>query len=320
MILLVVLTAVGIVGFRLIEGWDWIDCMYYTVVTVTTVGYEIRPLSDHGKLFVTFYLVTCLGIFTYSAFQLGQWVVSAEMRSFWEMRRMQKKIDQLDGHYIVCGFGRMGRTICENLHEQGQPFVVIDTNDERLVDACEAANWPYIVGDATDDNILKQAAIERAKSLATVLPTDADNVYVCLTARLISSELQIVVRASDEKAAAKMRQAGASRIVSPYRQGALKIARFMVSPNVEDFLEIAGKRGQDLELVDIHVSQESPYVGKMLTETDLRDMGVMIIGIRRENGERLMPPPGTAKIEPGDCLFAFGSTLAISQMIGKMPD
>ncbi|QDT47654.1 potassium channel family protein [Symmachiella dynata] len=319
-LLLLVLTTVGIIGFRLIEGWDWIDCVYYTVVTVTTVGYEIHPLSDEGKLFVTFYLVTCLGIFTYSAFQLGQWVVSAEMRSFWELRRMQKKIDQLDGHFIVCGMGRMGHTICENLEEQGQAFVVIDTNDERVVSLCHSKDWPYVVGDATDDGILQLAAIDRAKSLATVLPTDADNIYVCLTARLMAPELQIVVRASDDKAAAKMRQAGANRVVSPYRQGALKMARFMVSPNVEDFLEIAGKRGQELELVDIQVADDSPYVGKQLTETNLRAMGVMIIGIRRNNGERLMPPPGAARIESGDCLFAFGSSSAINQMIGNMPE
>jgi len=319
-LLLLVLTTVGIIGFRLIEGWSWIDCVYYTVVTVTTVGYEIHPLSDEGKLFVTFYLVTCLGIFTYSAFQLGQWVVSAEMRSFWELRRMQKKIDRLDGHFIVCGLGRMGHTICENLEEQGQPFVVIDTNEERVLSLCQSKDWPHVVGDATDDGILQLAALDRAKSLAAVLPTDADNVYVCLTARLMAPEIQIVVRASDDKAAAKMRQAGANRVVSPYRQGALKMARFMVSPNVEDFLEIAGKRGQELELVDIQVSDDSPYVGKQLTETNLRAMGVMIIGIRRNNGERLMPPPGTARIESGDCLFAFGSSLSINEMIGNMPE
>ncbi len=135
-LLLLGLTAVGVVGFRIIEHWPWIDCLYYTVETVTTVGHEIPDLSDEGKLFVTFYLVTCLGIFTYSAFQLGQWVVSAELRTFWEIRRMKKKIDRLDGHYIVCGAGRMGRTICMNLEEQGQPFVVIDIDEERIMSFC----------------------------------------------------------------------------------------------------------------------------------------------------------------------------------------
>ncbi len=317
-LLLLTLTAVGVLGFRITEQWDWMDCLYYTVETVTTVGHEIPPLSYEGKLFLIFYLVTCLGIFTYSAFHLGQWVVSAELRSFWEKRRMQKKIDQLDRHYIVCGAGRMGRTICRNLADQRQPFVVIDVEEERVRSMCSRHDWPYVIGDATDDSVLQQAAIERAKSLATVLPTDADNIYVCLTARLLAPGLQIVVRASDEKAAVKMEQAGANRVVSPYRQGALKIARFMVSPNVEDFLEIAGTRGQDLELADIQVSDDSPYVGKQLTETDLRDMGVMIIGIRRANGDRLMPPPGSAVIETGDCLFAFGSAQSVNEMIGSM--
>lgn len=318
LLLLLFLTVVGVFGFRVIEQWEWIDCVYYTVVTVTTVGYKIPELSDEGKLFVIFYLVTCLGIFTYSAFQVGQWVVSAEMRSYWEVRRMQKKIAELDDHYIVCGAGKMGRTICQNLHEQGQKFVVIDIDEDRLSLLCAGKDWPYVLGDATDDAVLQQAAVERAQSLATVLPTDADNIYVCLTARLLAPELQIVVRASDEKAAAKMHQAGANRVVSPYRQGALKIARFMVSPNVEDFLEIAGARGQDLELADIQISDDSPYVGKQLTETNLRELGVMIIGIRRADGDRLMPPPGSAIIHKGDCLFAFGSASAVNEMIGNM--
>jgi len=318
LMLLLSLTVVGVLGFRVIEGWGWIDCVYYTVVTVTTVGYEIEDLSDEGKLFVIVYLVSCLGIFTFSAFQLGQWVVSDEIRSIWEVRRMQKKINQLNDHFIVCGIGRMGRTICENLEQQGIPFVIVDNSEERLEDLTLQKSWMYVQGDATDDTVLQRAAIDRAKSLATVLPTDADNIYVCLSARLLAPELQIVVRASDDKAAEKMRQAGANRVVSPYRQGALKIARFMVSPNVEDFLEIAGTRGQDLELADIQITEGSPYIGKRLTETNLREMGVMIIGIRRESGDRLMPPPGTAIIEKGDCLFAFGSAGAVNDMIINM--
>ena len=164
------------------------------------------------------------------------------------------------------------------------------------------------MGDASDDRVLMQAGIARAKALATVLPTDADNVYVALTARLLSSKLEIIARASDEAAALKLERAGANRVVSPYSTGAQKIARFMLNPNIEDFLEIADHKGQDLELADVQISADSPYVGKKLMETDLRDEGVMIVGIRRRNGERLMPPPGNAVIEAGDCLFAFGST------------
>ena len=230
---------------------------------------------------------------------------------------MEREIQKLDGHFIVCGFGRRGWTICEHLRDRGKPFVVIDTDEALLRSGCTEQNWLFVVGDASDDRVLMQAGIQRARALATVLPTDADNVYVALTARLLSGKLEIIARASDEEASLKLERAGANRVVSPYSTGAQKIARFMLNPNIEDFLEIADHRGQDLELADVQISRDSPYVGKKLAETDLRELGVMIVGIRRRNGEKLMPPPGNAVIEPGDCLFAFGSTTAVNRMIGE---
>ena len=173
------------------------------------------------------------------------------------------------------------------------------------------------MGDATDDAVLKRAGIERARSLASVLPTDADNVYVTLSARMLAPDLQIVARATEEKAVEKIQRAGATRVVSPFSSGAQKMARFMLTPSIEDFLEIADARG-DLELADVQITPESPYVGKRLQQTDLAKKGVMIIGIRRASGERLMPPPGSAEIQAGDWLFAFGSSDAVNSLIGEI--
>jgi voltage-gated potassium channel len=258
-----------------------------------------------------------LSVFSYSAFQIGSVVVNAELRGIFERRKMQQQIDQLRDHYIVAGLGRMGDTICEYLQQRGKPFVIIDINEERLQEVCKEAGWSYIHGDATDDNVLKAAGIDRARSLASVLPTDADNVYVILSARMLNSKLQIVARASTEKAVEKMERAGASRVISPFSTGAVKIARFMINPSIEDFLEVADHRGADWELADVQIGESSSLVGKQLMETDLRDRGVMVIGIRRASGERLMPPPGTAVIHAGDSLFAFGSTSAVNAMIGE---
>lgn len=314
--LLLVLTLGGTIGLRLIEGAPWLDCLYMAVITLTTVGFEDAvELSDGGKLFIIGYLVVGLGAFTYSAFQLGQWIVSTEMRSMLERRRMQNELAKLRDHYIVCGSGRMGQTICNYLAERRQQFVVIDVDDERLHEVCADRSWPFIAGDATNDDMLLQAGIERAKSLASVLPTDADNVYVVLSARMLNSKIQIIARASDEKAVQKLERAGASRVISPVSTGAVKMARFMLNPSIEDFLEIADNRGNDLELADVQIGEDSPYVGKQLMETDLRGRGVMVIGIRRANGERLMPPPGSAVLHAGDCLFAFGSSQAVNNMI-----
>lgn len=230
---------------------------------------------------------------------------------------MLKKINALENHFIVCGMGRMGETICHYLFERGKPFLVIDVNAERLAKVCEEQGWLYIHGDATDDEILHSAGATRARSLASVLPTDADNVYVVLSARIMSAELQIIARAGDEKAANKMERAGATRVISPLSTGAVKIARFMLNPSIEDFLEIADEHGNELELADVQITEGSIYVGKTLMETDLRERGVMVIGIRRKNGERLMPPPGSSVIQPGDSLFAFGSVAAVNAMIGE---
>jgi voltage-gated potassium channel len=275
------------------------------------------PLGPGGRLFVIGFLGIGVGVVSYSAFQFGQFLFSNDIQQLLRDRRMQRQIEQLSDHYIVCGLGRMGRTICQHLVDRGQSFVVIDSDPQRLADEAEP-DWLRLTGDASDDTVLLQAGITRARALATVLPTDADNVYVVLSARLLSSKLEIVARASDDSAEQKLTRAGANRVVSPYSTGATKMARFMINPNIEDFLEIADNRGQELELADVQINPDSPYVGKRLADTPLRELGVMVVGIRRQNGERLMPPPGTAMIEPGDCLFAFGSSQAVNRMINEV--
>lgn len=317
--LLLTLTTVGMVGFRLLTGEPWLRCVYQAIITLTTVGSsEPKDMSDATLIFIIAYLVFGLGIFTYSAFQLGHTIFSFEMRSLLERRRMLNAIEKLRDHFIVCGHGRMGETICQYLYNRNMPFVAIDVLDENLEESAREHGWLYIIGDATDDEILVKAGIERARSLASVLPTDADNVYVALSARMQNADLKIIARASEEKAVEKLQRAGATRVVSPFSSGAEKMARFMLNPSIEDFLEIADAQGNELELADVHISERSPYVGKQLMETDLRDKGVMVIGIRRANGERLMPPPGSAVLHAGDSLFAFGSATAVNEVIGEV--
>jgi len=312
------LAAAGTVGFRLTTGVSWIECLYQSVIILTTVGSrEPQPLSKPGMVFIIVYLVCGLGVFTYSAFQLGQWIVDARLRVLLERRRMEKRIEKLADHFIVCGNGRMGRIICSYLAGRRKPFVVIDANEERLLPICAENGWLWIQGDATNDEVLVRAGIRQARALTSVLPTDADNVYVVLSARLLNSDLEIIVRASEEKAVEKMQRAGANRVISPVSSGAVKMARFMINPGIEDFLEIADTRDGDLELADLQIANNSPYIGKTLMETELRQKGIMVIGIHRANGERLLPPEGTAVIQSGDCLFAVGGAEAINEMIGS---
>jgi len=316
--LLLAMTIAGTVGYRILTGASWLDSAYQAVVTLTTVGSrEPFPLTDGVKKFTIFYLIFGLGVFTYSGYQLGQLIFNLEMRSLLERRRMEKNISKLENHFIVCGQGRMGGTICEYLHSRGEPFVVVDFNEEMLEEQSKEKGWLYVVGDATNDDVLIRAGIKNARALTSVLPTDADNVYVVLSARMLSPDVKIIARASEEKAVEKLERAGATRTVSPFNTGAVKMARFMLNPSIEDFLEIADSKGNELELADVLITEHSPYVGMRLMDTDLTDKGVMIIGIRRESGERLMPPAGTAVIHAGDSLFAFGGSESVNAMIGE---
>jgi voltage-gated potassium channel len=313
--LLLALTLFGTVGFRLTSGSGWVESLYLAVITLATVGSRDAGTDNASMLFVVFYLATSLGIFTFCVFQLGSWIFSADFHKMLERRRMQNRISDLNGHSIVCGQGRMGLAICEYLAERGRSIVVIDHNEDRITPVCQEHGWPFVIGDATDDDVLKSAGIDRATSLTTVLATDADNLYVVLSARMLNPQVKIIARAVDEKAVEKLERAGATRVVSPFRTGAVKMARFMLNPSIEDFIEIADSHGNEVELADIQISPESAYVGRKLMETDLRTRGVMVIGIRRENGEHLMPPPGDAVIQSEDCLFVFGNADAVNAIV-----
>jgi len=317
--LLVSLILIGATGIRLIDGRPWLESIYLALITLMTVGSRDVPQGENASTLMAFmilYLVGGIGLFTYGVSSLAQVFSGDDFRRMWERRRMDRTIQNLSGHYIVCGAGRMGSAICEYLAERNRKFVVLDHSIQVLESVCRPRQWPYLLGDATDDEVLKRAGIERARALATVLETDADNVYVVLTARMLSSTVQIVARATEDGAVTKLQRAGATRVISPFSSGAVKMARFMLSPGVEDFFEITDARGAELQLAEVQITDKSPLVGKCLAETDLREKGVMVIGIRRVAGDYLLPPPGTARIESGDILFAFGKTGAVNDMIG----
>lgn len=317
--LLFTLTTVGTVGFRVTGGHPWLECLYLAIITLTTVGSRDAGQSTGTMLFVIVYLVLGMGIFTFSAFQIGSWIVSADFQEMLEKRRMQKEISQLNGHSIVCGLGRMGQTICEYLAERNRPFVVVDRDEDHIVSICREKGWLHIIGDSTQDDVLQAVGVERASSLTTVLTTDGDNLFVVLSARMLNSELKIIARAAEEDSISKFERAGATRVVSPFSTGAVKMARFMLNPSIEDFIEIADSRGNDLELADIQLDDANPLVGRRLMDTDLRNRGVMVIGIRRASGDRLMPPPGDATLHAGDCLFVFGNAENVNSILAQ-PD
>ena len=305
----------GAVGLKLLTDQPFLVCFYQAFVMLSTVGsQEPKNMTPQTMAFIVVWLGCGLGVFAYSAFQFGHFLVNSDVRALLEKRRMEKKIAKLNGHFIVCGFGRMGNELCTYLHKRSQPFVVIDEDESLFTPEMRQDGWLFVQGDATQDAVLVDAGIHNARALTTVLPTDADNLYVVLSARLLSTELQIVARASDDRAAQKMTQAGATRVINPLSSGATRMARFMLSPSIENFVEVAESEGIDWEIADVQVPDDSPLVNLQLKQTSLRESGIMLLGICRPSGEKFFPPPGDLTIHAGDAMFAFGSADDLSRL------
>lgn len=314
-LLMLAMVLFGAIGLWVLTEQPFLTCFYQAFILLSTVGsQEPSQLTPATMAFIVVWLACGLGVFAYSAFHFGQFLVNSDLRAHLERRRMDGRIKKLSRHFIVCGFGRMGQELCSYLHHRRQQFVVVDENAELFTPEMRHDKWHFVQGDATQDEVLKEAGIERARALTTVLPTNADNLYVVLSARLLSRDLQIVARASDDRAAQKMTQAGATRVINPLSSGATRMARFMLSPSIENFVEVAESEGVDWEIADVQVPEESPLVSRLLKETSLRESGIMLLGIVRSTGEKFFPPPGELQINAGDALFAFGSAEDLSRL------
>jgi voltage-gated potassium channel len=296
----------GSAGYMLIEGWNCLDSLYMTVITIASVGYkEIHDLSPHGRIFTIILIISGVGSVTYALTTIAKIVVEGEIQEIFGRKRLEKKIKELKNHYIVCGYGRMGRIICRELKEKDIKFVVI----EKEPDTFESAEETLVLkGDATKDENLKEAGIEKAKGLITVLPTDAENLFVVLSARELNPKLFIVARAGEEGSEQKLLRAGADRVVSPYHIGGLRIAHTVLKPAVVDFIEFATKSGNiDLQMEEITVQNNSKLAGLTLDECGIgRDLGIIVVAIKKASGDMKFNPTFRSAIKAGDTLIALG--------------
>jgi len=316
-ILVILINAFGTIGYMVIEGWNFRDSLFMTVITLTTVGYgEVHDLTPKGEIFTIGLLAGGVGIILY-VFATGARVIfEGELKEVLGRRRLEKKLRELKDHYIICGFGRMGRIISRELRSYRLNFVIIEKNP---VSPIEAEDYLIFEGDATSDEVLKKAGIESAKGLVSVLSTDAENMYVILSARELNPDIFLLVRASDEGAEQKMLRAGASRVVSPYLTGGLKIAHTILKPAVMDFIEFATKSGNiEFQMEEVPVQKESKLVGRTLDESNIgRDLGVIIVAIKKTSGVMQSNPPSKTIIEAEDTLIALGEISNLS-LLEKM--
>ncbi len=312
---LLALTLVGTVGFMWAEGWSAFDSLYMAVITLTTVGYgEVHPLSTAGRAFTMAYLIVGIGVFMFGVVMLGERVVRAELGNWLGKRKMQAKIDSLRQHYIICGCGRFGQRLAEEMAARGMPFVVVESN-EPTIELCRARQWHHVVGDATEDTVLQQAGMDRAQGIACTLPSDAANLYVVLTARLARKDLRILSRATTDRDAEKLRRAGADKVISVYTAGAVKMAQLLANPHVENFLEVISGHNKALDLAEVQVVASAPYCGKTLQDSGLRERGVIVVGVRHGNGELVVPPDPGQLLALGDFLLVVGKMPAIQELL-----
>jgi len=304
-----VLILAGTSGYHWLEGMSLVDSLYMTVITISTVGFgEVRELSSYGRMFTIGLIVGGGGIAAYSVSVTAEFFMSGEWRKLLETRRRSGMLSQLSDHVIICGFGRVGRRVADELTQEGVPFIVVDTDPERIASA-ESHGYISVIGNAANDAMLKQAGIETARALIAAVNSDAENVFIILTARSLSSSIQIIARANYEDSEPKMIRAGANRTIVPYTISGKRMVTMLMRPNVSDFLdEVAHVGGMELLLEQIHIQPESLLAGKTLLEMNLRSsMGITVLAIRHTDGRFETHPGPETMIEPDGIMLVLGT-------------
>lgn len=320
LILFAIIIAVGTTGYTLLEGMTVLEAAYMTVITLSTVGFgEVHPLTPAGQVFTIVLIVSGVGTVTYLLSNLFEYIVAGELRGTWQRRRMHNQIDKLSGHFIVCGFGRVGRQVVSELRSYRANYVVVEKDPDRLANASEPL---FVLGDATDDDVLHLAGIERAKGLVAATGNDADNVFITLSARALKRDLTIVARSNMPEAERKLRNAGADHVIMPHVIGGRRMASVLMHPSVVDFLDVVmHSEALELWLEDIPVSAASGLSQATMGDAQVRSRpGASVLAIKTAAGALVTDVGAASRIQPGDVLVALGTRdqlRALGQLAGE---
>ncbi len=300
--------AIGTVGFTVIDGYPPFDAFYMTLTTMTTVGYgEVHPLSHAGRVFNSFLIIFGVSTILVAIGAMTQSIIELEFGDAIGQRRNKRMIEKLKNHFIICGYGRVGRGAAAELQHAGVPFVIVDISPERAERAM-LAGMLAVAADSTRDETLHQVGIEHARGLVAALATDADNLFVLLSAKGLNPRIYVSARAAEEGAEEKMRRAGADAVFAPYTITGHRLAQSMLRPHVVQFLDFTTKTiGEDISLEQVRVSESSQMISKSLRDMQLgRDLGVIVMAIRNRDGHMLFNPPADTAVRGGDHLIVMG--------------
>lgn len=309
--------AVGVIGYIKLLNVGFVDALYMTVITISTVGYgEVRPMTDASKLFSIFLIFLGLTTVGYGVTSLVSLFFEGEFKAAWRKKRMEAKTQEIRGHYIVCGAGDVGRTVIKCLREDAAGFVVID-EDEKRVEELEQAGIPAVLGNATSEEVLQRAGITRAKGIVCALPTDSENVFTVLTARQMNDGIYIVSRAVEPSAHGKLLKAGADKTISPNEIGGQRIAALLTRPSVISFLDVITHAGDiTLDLEEVVISPRSGIAGKKLSEARIPEQtGLVVLALRRKSEDKFKFNPGSGEIlNDGDTMVVLGTNEQVEQL------
>jgi voltage-gated potassium channel len=306
----------GTFGFHFLENYPWFDAFYMVLTTMTTVGYgEIHPLSPRGRVFNSFLIFFGVGIMLQAVTVIAQIVVEREFGELLGKRRSKRMIDRLTNHFIICGFGRVGRGAAQEMQRSGVPFVVID-NDEGRVERAMRLGMLAVLADATRDDALRELHVQRASGLVAALASDADNMFLILSAKTLNPKLMVSARANEEESEEKLRRAGADMVFAPYHLTGHRLAQSILKPHVQEFMDIFFRNmGLGASMEQVRVETGSEVAGKSLKDIQLRrELGVIVLGIRRANGHMEFNPPADAIINAGDNLIVMGEAAGLRRL------
>jgi len=300
---------IGSAGYMIIEGWNFLDAIYMVIITLATVGYkEVHTLSPAGTIFTILLIV--FGVFTlyYVIRVFGEYILASRFDEDYKNRKMNNKIQSLKGHYIVCGLGRVGEKVVDELNKEEVDFVIIES-DPDLVEECRERGFLSLAGDATDEEVLLQAGVMNAKGLISALGRDSDNVLTVITARTLNNNLFIVSRANTDTAVSKLLRVGANRAISPYQISAFRMATFVLHPGVGDFVDnVMDFKNSEVEISDLVVGTGSPLIGQPVDKhLANRKSGISVLIINRADGKSIINPVGNTEIKSGDRLILMGT-------------
>jgi len=302
--------ALGISGFVIIEDLNFVDAFYMTIITVSTVGFgEVTKLSVEGKIFTAFLIITNIGIFTYALTIIASFIIEGEFKNAFKNLRIYQRIMKLENHTIICGYGRNGFEVCKELHDFKQPFVVIEIDDGKIESLHTDNKYLFLEGDATNDEILKKAGIEKAKALVSALPKDADNLYVALTAKELNPNLNVICRASEEVAELRLKRAGADHVVMPEKIGGSHMAKLITKPDIIEFFKVLSTHGgANIYFEELELSKLADHHHlKTIKDLDIRkETGANIIGMKTPDGTYHVNPTPDTVLNPSCKLIVLG--------------